>query len=219
MKKKALERRKRCNNAYMQFCAQVRASPEWRKRGHNELAVPQQGRILGQMYRNSSFSALTEIADKVKAQKEADDQRAVVARIASAIERGNNARNNARAYSIQQEVESVEVKSVQQLSHLTTLYKTLGGADDMRYKLVFIADPYYAVVLGDGNIKVMKKIGDKYIYQEVKSRHVKITNNGEEVDIANAEERQSALKAVPLTRGVVLLNFSPTYARSKPSKR
>jgi hypothetical protein len=40
-------------NPYIDFCNATRASAAWSKKGHHRLSVPEQGRLLGQMYRAS----------------------------------------------------------------------------------------------------------------------------------------------------------------------
>ena len=44
-------------NRYMAFCASCRASAAWRRNGYNNLSVPDQGRLLGTLYRGSLSGA------------------------------------------------------------------------------------------------------------------------------------------------------------------
>ena len=39
-------------NPYMQFCATYRSSSEWVSKGYDRLPVPDQGKVLGQLYRS-----------------------------------------------------------------------------------------------------------------------------------------------------------------------
>ena len=54
-------------NAYMQFCASYRASPAWTKSGNSRLSVPQQGALLGRLYRQNqpSYRGSQGVLDKM----------------------------------------------------------------------------------------------------------------------------------------------------------
>lgn len=53
------------HNAYIQFCQRYRQSTEWKARGYHRRTVPEQGRILGAIYRSSKNITITfEIDDK-----------------------------------------------------------------------------------------------------------------------------------------------------------
>ena len=69
-------------NPYMSFCARVRESSDWKKR-YSHMLVPEQGRVLGRMYRsgNASGSSKKQAAQarkqtRVEAMKKAWAERA-----------------------------------------------------------------------------------------------------------------------------------------------